>query len=73
MYFSLKSEIEFICAQHSPKTELPTTTSTQCPTTFWTTQPTGTLQETKERKSMASQSSTLMPTTEATGSPTTMT
>lgn len=67
--FSLKSEIRFICGYYSTTTALPTTTSAQGPTTFWTTQPV----TTKALKTLTSQSSKLMSTTPVTWSPTTMT
>lgn len=64
-----KSEIQFMCGYYSTTTALPTITSTQCPTTFWTT----TSVTTNELKTMKSQSSKLMSTTPAFWTPTTMT
>lgn len=66
-----KSEIyqKFMCGYYSTTTALPTITSTQCPTTFWTT----TSVTTNELKTMKSQSSKLMSTTPAFWTPTTMT
>lgn len=69
MFFSLKSEIRFICGYDSTTTALPTTTSAQRPTTFWATQPV----TTKAFKTLTSQRSKLISTTPATWSPTTMT
>lgn len=69
MFFSLKSEIRFLCGYDSTTTALPTTTSAQRPTTFWATQPV----TTKAFKTLTSQRSKLISTTPATWSPTTMT
>lgn len=69
MFFSLKSEIRFLCGYDSTTTALPTTTSAQRPTTFWATQPV----TPKAFKTLTSQRSKLISTTPATWSPTTMT
>lgn len=56
MFFSLKSEIRFLCGYDSTTTALPTTTSAQRPTTFWATQPV----TTKAFKTLTSQRSKLI-------------